>query len=669
MKTKEKECRTEKEEKKTQNSDHKKNEDGGFLNNIFRAFLSLIPDDEEDEDCHIMGERQKHLIDHRRIPPKVLLHNCDTPEQHYAYIDQILLTLRNQDLHGLDGLLACGFNYVTVHQDDDNDNHHDGKNNDEDEICSLDAATTATNTTNTTTTPVQKEYHHLKCSTKLYHIKTETFISMTNRESFIADGEMYEKIVQLCQEFAHDLMMKEVEFGNGEESSNIRGEKRKRGLKWISVCEDETKGNPIRILVDDNDNSTSTTRSRNIGNIRSSSDDGKDGDNDDDLSFAYLNADEDDLSFEDDNDNSSQHFNIRGMNSHNEKENHTTTTTSDDSDGNNLISDDEEEEDEDIIANDMATTLSQDEQDEVKQSIISATSDEDAINGHSYNDSNIKTEKGGEYSKADNKKNIHVQTNDDDKQRSILLITTGKGKVRGGIFSRQHLLVSSVESSTALPIIRDARIRGMKVAILDPNARGDRSGMTTYEQSMDVLFGNENHQKEVVNGGESSEAHNPSIHTTNEMKQGCFFHHQAPIYILAHSASGAQLTSYLMTQGQHLTSRIKSIVFTDSTHNVQWLKKKEEHHKISKLFQSPLSLYVRSSNEYRHDDWEKHKPGDICDAVDEHWIHRFGTVKTIWAGTKDHSLTNWTSHKDIWDHFDECQNKSKSNDTTSCPDK
>jgi len=71
---------------------------------------------------------------------------------------------------------------------------------------------------------------------------------------------------------------------------------------------------------------------------------------------------------------------------------------------------------------------------------------------------------------------------------NTLLITAGRGKVRAGIFSRQHLLVSGIESSTFLVRVREAHKRGIRVVILDPNARGERNGMSTYEKSLQLIF-------------------------------------------------------------------------------------------------------------------------------------------------------------------------------------
>jgi hypothetical protein len=53
----------------------------------------------------------------------------------------------------------------------------------------------------------------------------------------------------------------------------------------------------------------------------------------------------------------------------------------------------------------------------------------------------------------------------------------------------------------------------------------------------------------------------------------------------------------------------------------------------------------------RDDGWENAKPGDEC-AKDRFWSHRFGQIKTVWAGTTDHSLTNWAARASIWEHFD-----------------
>jgi len=204
-----------------------------------------------------------------------------------------------------------------------------------------------------------------------------------------------------------------------------------------------------------------------------------------------------------------------------------------------------------------------------------------------------------------------------------MLIATGNGKVRAGIFSRQHLLITGIEASTALPIVREARRRGMSVVLLDPNARGDRLAMHTFEQSLDIL------------------SNKDSKETTEAAKDH--------LYVLAHSAAGAQLVQYLnQKENETLLQRINAVAFTDSTHNIQWTK---DNHQLQSLLQSKNCLYFKSSNPHRDDDWDKTVAGESV-RVDDFWRHRFGGIRTLWAGTHEHSLTNYFARHHIWDHFD-----------------
>lgn len=385
-----------------------------------------------------------------RIIPSVMLYGCVTPEDHYATIKRVVQI--SIEMEGLKGLKECGFHYESTACEE----HIGMKNSD-----------------------AVFKYPNC-CGNRLYHTASGTLITRKNRQQFIADGEMYDACTSLCQEYAQELMQREG------------------SLHWVSVCEEEEKGNPIRVLVD---------------------------------------------------------------------------------------------------------------------------KDYPLLGNHSVQNNRID--------------NIN-QSHQNNVTKSTLLIITGKGKVRAGIFSRQHLLVSSIESSTALPMIQDAKKRDMRVAILDPNARGEHNGMSTFEESMRTLFGKQD---------KGNDSDNPR---------------HGPLYILSHSASGAQLAQYLQTEGQHLLQYIKSIAFTDSTHSIQWLV---DHHEIASFFQGPASLYIRSSNEYRDNDWQNHRPGDIA-VTDQHWQHRFGQIQTVWAGTTDHSLTNWYSHSCIWDHFDRCSGDRKNDQPT-----
>ena len=220
----------------------------------------------------------------------------------------------------------------------------------------------------------------------------------------------------------------------------------------------------------------------------------------------------------------------------------------------------------------------------------------------------------------------------------ILLVITGKGKVRTGIFSRQHLMTTGIEASTALPMVRGAKRRGMKVAMIDPNARGEREGMSTFEMSVRALFGHTDWNKEGA-----------------EDKQGPFtsayfnpYLHDCPLYVLAHSAAGGQLCRYLLDQAHHMLPQIACIAFTDSTHNIQWAKR---HESLSRLLESPACVYLRSSNVRNDDDWASKQAGDVVE-VDRHWRRRFGNIQTLWAGTAEHSLIVAASFAVIWEHFD-----------------
>ena len=146
------------------------------------------------------------------IKPKTLLYNCTTSIEHYTYIDTIIKQIQN--LHGIHGLKNAGFNYITT-----TDHNMDSSNSSSSSIY-----------------------------TKLIHESSHTIITKSNRKIFIADGEMYEQIVRLCQEYVQELMIKE---GN---------------LYWITVCNGHNVGNgtgnddnnsssdlecnPIRVLVD-----------------------------------------------------------------------------------------------------------------------------------------------------------------------------------------------------------------------------------------------------------------------------------------------------------------------------------------------------------------------------------------------------------------------------------
>jgi hypothetical protein len=193
------------------------------------------------------------------------------------------------------------------------------------------------------------------------------------------------------------------------------------------------------------------------------------------------------------------------------------------------------------------------------------------------------------------------------------LISTGNGKVRAGIFSRYHLLTTGLDQSTALPLLCEARSRGMNCVVIDPNARGDG-----FDVSIRRLFEEQGSLLE-----KDAQLRTSGIIPADDV--------HGSVYVLAHSAAGGQLVRYLLNQQQldaPLLPRIRCITFTDSTHSVQWVK---NHPNISSLIQSSKSLYVKSANPMRDDNWENAAPGDVCPR-DHFWSHRFGSIKTVWAG-------------------------------------
>ena len=139
------------------------------------------------------------------------------------------------------------------------------------------------------------------------------------------------------------------------------------------------------------------------------------------------------------------------------------------------------------------------------------------------------------------------------------------------------------------------------------------------------------------------------------------------LFILSHSASGGNLVrildEYLQKTSDELSGmneseqlvltyknhRIRSIAFTDSTHNIQWVK--SENAVLKSFLQCEKScVYIKSSNVRTDDNWKDRCAGDEVD-TDHFWKHRFGTIKTLYAGTHEHSLINHTAERYIWDHF------------------
>jgi hypothetical protein len=219
--------------------------------------------------------------------------------------------------------------------------------------------------------------------------------------------------------------------------------------------------------------------------------------------------------------------------------------------------------------------------------------------------------------------------------RPTVLICTGRGKVRAGIFSRQHLICSGLETATAVPLVRDAVTRHLNVVIVDPNVRGESQGFVTFQKTMDFLEGHF--------------SVSPEKNTEEELS--C-----RDMYVVSHSASGGHVARYFLDKCDSVFLRnIRAVAFTDSTHSIQWAKGDDKKY-LHDLLQSEHCVYFRCAREgdgIAGDGlkWYLHPAGEPVH-TDLFWRHRFGTIQTFWAGTNEHSMTNWFSHAKIWEHFD-----------------
>jgi hypothetical protein len=199
---------------------------------------------------------------------------------------------------------------------------------------------------------------------------------------------------------------------------------------------------------------------------------------------------------------------------------------------------------------------------------------------------------------------------------------TGKGKSRAGILSVKHLLISGMEVGSASYHIEQALFRNWNIVCLDPNAWGTHHGMEVLEKSLDKL---------LLDDGAKKKGH---------------------VAILAHSASGGYIVRYLLSGNRHLElfQRLQCIAFTDSTHRLAWAR---NHPQLHNFLQSKKCLYIRNNSlgsDFPHVAYKEPKAGDDC-KVDEWWRARFGSLRTVWAGTSDHSLVCWMARKVVWEFF------------------
>jgi hypothetical protein len=239
----------------------------------------------------------------------------------------------------------------------------------------------------------------------------------------------------------------------------------------------------------------------------------------------------------------------------------------------------------------------------------------------------LRRESGGQGTPSD-----HPVKSDDweppsKRYRRTLIVMAGKGISRTGILSVKQLLTGGMEQGSAAYHIHQAIERGWHVIVLDPNAKGPRSGMEVVTKSLDVLLFFDQRAESISNqiGDE--------------------------IYFLSHSASGGYLVRYLLLQDRQFQRRVAGIAFSDSTHRLSWAANDVHLHAY---LQSDRALYVRNNSLGRDYPFPPHQqphPGQPA-KVDHWWTHRYGSLPTVWAGTADHSLVCWTARRVIWAFFD-----------------
>jgi hypothetical protein len=210
-----------------------------------------------------------------------------------------------------------------------------------------------------------------------------------------------------------------------------------------------------------------------------------------------------------------------------------------------------------------------------------------------------------------------------DWSKPTLLLVTGKGKVRAGIYSRQHLQTTGVEPSTAIHVVREAKARDMNIIILDPNCLGERQAYNVIGKSMNALFGH--------------------VSNYDERGKASFL---CRLFFQIHSSGGTHVVRFLLENMNAYIPHIRAMVFTDSTHNIQWAKN-QEHQDLFMLLESSRSVYFRSAK----GETSEVAGTEIHDS-DHRWCHRFGRIRTLHAGTTEHSLSDWNARECIWEHFD-----------------
>jgi hypothetical protein len=210
----------------------------------------------------------------------------------------------------------------------------------------------------------------------------------------------------------------------------------------------------------------------------------------------------------------------------------------------------------------------------------------------------------------------------EDTKSPILIIIPGKGESRAGILSVKQIVLSGLEVGSTEFYLHRASLSGISTILLDPNTYDTTKGLSCMTKSLSRLFQNSRL-------------------------------HDRPILFLAHSAAGGYLVRYLLLGDRRhlLRSNTRAICFTDSTHNIQWTKQDND---LYTFLQSDRCLYVRHTGTHHTETFAKSEDRRLGDEIphEDHWKRRFGNIRTVWAGTTEHSLICWTARHIIWDFFE-----------------
>jgi hypothetical protein len=217
-----------------------------------------------------------------------------------------------------------------------------------------------------------------------------------------------------------------------------------------------------------------------------------------------------------------------------------------------------------------------------------------------------------------------------------------------------------------------------EIWILDPNAQGEQQAYAIVTASLDHII--------LEQPPSSPQTTTATTHDEDDTPISSASISSPQLYILAHSMAGSQLVRYLHAKmkkqpsstnddnnnAQSLSSSvlqsIRAIVFTDSNHNLQWTK--TDTPALYDFLQSEACIYMKSISKHEYDastptkaavrssppTTSKFALGSVYQGC-TFWKHRFGTIQTMYAGTREHALTNYASRHYIWNHFDHCYQK------------